>query len=986
MNLLDTWKKILEALKRNIRIVSICILIFWLLIVSININKIINLSDYVEDESSSLVSSGDISEADQGTHILGQFSEDNSSFQVIIHNPNGTILSEEIRSTITLLINNITNNPSIGPYLSSKLPYSSLYDDADNMLRTIFSLQWFATQLSFASIHYIWGGLEYFSGIWIDQYNLTSDIDLATDQTVLYTKNFLNFLLDNYNESRYIGTSYLFLDLFAENFRILANQTIPTDAEEAFSLGESIIDNNHTLFSSFIEDSRYLQLHLSISTDFNSSRWFDNDYIYEKITDYLFDTTDSFSIDFVKEVYSDGDIEGFVRAKNNYMMDILKREIVVPPISLGIVETFLMQYTNYRNESTLIDTTFITFRLAFDHKSIQGKEAYLELIDFIDDLRETYKDFQIYITGINLFIIELSADYLEQTQKTDIIIIITIIIILLLVYRSPILPLIQMFVLAIGFGIARLLFIWVGNMVGGLSSTSLILLSVGVLGATTDYCVFLMGDYLIHIKEGKTKKEALKETLQRTSKSIVISAISLTVGFGSFILSRYSIMTGMGFGGAIGFFTSMVVSLTVVPAILLLIKPEFLTKWKIKMNFLKVKKPKFTVINYVKKAVNHPVKVLSIAVIAALIGTGIFILVPTDYAQISTAPQTYHSRQGIDALNEYMGPEFTSQVIILFQTPENSGFLLENQSLNYQIIDQVLEIVEIIIQEVNFTRVMGVSHPIGESYKISLDNSSFFLAEEIQILMNNFILADVTMGTIILGSGFEEGDKRLDDQIVKTREILSEQKIERGLEEWETYVTGFAPVLYDSKVGITADFVLILVIASVTILILLFIFMKNIFMAIRVLITILISLGISLGVLGGISYLFLGGAIYWIVPLLLYAVLTALGLDFDVLFLGIFNDLNEKEKNTKNNIVNAVDQTMSNISVAGIVMAATYLTLVFTSSTNMQQIGLGLGVGILIDVFVSRLFIVPPAIVLTVKTKILKRNKKEKGESDNEEK
>ncbi|MHA1345547.1 MAG: MMPL family transporter [Candidatus Heimdallarchaeaceae archaeon] len=948
-------------------------------------NKIFNLNDFVADESSSLISSGDIQEADQGADILGQFSEDNSSFQIIIHNPNGTILTEAMRATITGIVNNITSNPKIGPYLSSKLPYSSLFDDADNLLRTIFSLQWFATQLSFSSVHYIWGGIEYFSTLWLDRYNISTDINIATDTTVFLTREYIDTLLNSFNESRYMQNAYDFFDLLVESFKIAANLTLPVTSQDVLNLCKDIVKANNSLFGSYVDDSRYLQLLLSISEDFNETRWDENEYTYQQITKFLFNTTDIFSINFVKEVYANGDIEGFVNAKNKYLMDVLNRDVELPPISLGIVETFLKQYTNYHNESSLVDTTLITFRMSLSHRNEIGKEAYIELLDFMKVLQENYKELELFVTGINLFIIELSLDYIEQLQKTDIIIIVTIIVILVLVYRSPILPLIQLFVLGIAFSISRLIFILVGNMVGGLSSTSLILLSVSVLGATTDYCVFLMGDYLIHIKEGKNRIDALKETLQRTSRSIIISAISLTVGFGSFILSRYSIMTGMGFGGAIGFFTSMIVSLTVVPAILLLINPKYLTKWKLSLK--RIKKPKFSVINGVKKVVKHPGKVLAIAFTLALIGTGVFLLVPTDYAQISTAPQSYQSRQGLDALNHHMGPEFTSQIIILFHTSEGEGFIRDNQSLNYESINIVLELVETVLAEINFSRVVGLSHPIGDPYTMSNENSSYFLTEEIQILMKNFVLSDVEYGTLIIGSNYEEGDRRLDIQIERTREIIIEQKQEKDIEDWDIYLTGFAPILYDSKVGITNDFFLIIVIASITILILLFIFMKNILMAIRVLVTILISLGISLGFLGGVSYFFLGGAIYWIVPLLLYTVLIALGLDFDVLFLGIFNELNKKDKNVNKNIVDAVDQTMNNISVAGIVMAATYFTLVFTSSIHMQQIGLGLGIGILVDVFVSRLFIVPPAIVLTVKTKIFsKRKKKKKMEISKDEK
>ncbi|MCK4972662.1 MAG: hypothetical protein KAS52_05030, partial [Candidatus Heimdallarchaeota archaeon] len=348
-------------------------------------NKIFNLNDFVADESSSLISTGDVQEADQGADILGQFSEDNSSFQIIIHNPNGTILTDEMRTTITSIINNITSNPKIGPYLSSKLPYSSLFDDADNVLRTIFSLQWFATQLSFSSVHYIWGGIDYFSTLWLDRYNISTDVSIATDTTVFLTKNYLDTLLDSYNESRYLQNAYDFFDLLAESFKVSANLTLPTTSQEVLNQCKVIIVANDSLFGSYVDDPRYLQLLLSVSEDFNETRWDESEYTYQQITKFLFNTTDSFSVNFVKEVYADGDIEGFVNAKNKYLMDVLKREVELPPISLGIVETFLKQYTNYKNESSLVDTTLITFRMSLSHRNEIGKEAYIELLDFMID-------------------------------------------------------------------------------------------------------------------------------------------------------------------------------------------------------------------------------------------------------------------------------------------------------------------------------------------------------------------------------------------------------------------------------------------------------------------------------------------------------------------------------------------------------------------------------------------------------------------------
>jgi RND superfamily putative drug exporter len=250
--------------------------------------------------------------------------------------------------------------------------------------------------------------------------------------------------------------------------------------------------------------------------------------------------------------------------------------------------------------------------------------------------------------------------------------------------------------------------------------------------------------------------------------------------------------------------------------------------------------------------------------------------------------------------------------------------------------------------------------------------------------MKSFILPDSSIGFVYLGSQYIEGDDRLGEQISNIRETLQNQLEVKGLTTWKTYTTGVAARIYDTTEGIRGDFNKILIFTSLTITALLILFLRKVLMSFRVLITILISLGLSLGIFAIFNLIFFDGLVYWIVPLMLYAVLTALGLDFDVLFLGVFIDIFRKTNNKEEAIIDAVDQTMSNISVAGIIMAATFLSLIFTSSIHMQQLGLGLGIGILIDVFVSRIFIVPPAIVLTFKQTKRKRENQieEEGEKD----
>lgn len=970
--------KLWEKIWIKPKYIAIGIILFWLLIVSINFTKVINVFDYVSEEGTN-VSTASSTESKIGLDILSGFSEVNSTFQLIIHNPNGSIITDVSKQTITQIINNITYNPKIGPYLSPNSPYSSLFDDADDILRTVFSLQWYATQMAFASIHYIWAGIEYFNSEWIDAYNITEDIQQASIFTEQITTNYVMQLLQNNNESRYSTDAETFINSFTKSFTYHANISLPNTTAEALNISKTIIVSNETLFGSFATDNRQYELLIAISSDFNVSEWNNQDYSFERITKFLFDVNDTSSVEFVKEVFADGNIEGFVRAKNKYLLPILRKETSVPSLSEEIVNAFLMQYTNFQEDLEATDTTIITFNLAMDHITESGKGAYLELIRILPIFKEIFSPIEIYVTGIDYYVIEISLDYENQLHRTDLIVIITIVVILILVYRSPILPLIQIFVLAIAFCVSRTVFIGIGNLVGGLASTSLIILSVSLLGATTNYCVFLMGDYLLNLKKQNQKIPAIRETLKRTARSIMISSISLTVGFGALIFSGFPTATGLGIGGAIGFLTSMIVSLTLIPSILVLINDEILTKWKLDLK--KLKTPRLSINKALRKAVNNPKKILTIAIIIAGVGTGIFFTVPLDYAQITTAPSFYQSRQGIDAINQHMGTEYISQIMIVFQTPETDPFLLENNSLNFEHVNHIVDIVGNATLHANITRIIGLSHPLGQPYSESLQNVSLFLKEEICILMKNFVMVEETVAIVIFGSQFNEGNELLDEQIVTIRESIEEQKERKNLIQWNTYVTGFAPRLYDTKTEITKIFNLIFALTSLAIVVLLFIFLRKFFMSIRVLVTILISLGMSLGLFAIFSLIFFGGFIYWIVPLMLFGVLTALGLDFDVLFLGIFIHINKEREDPKTSIVESVEQTMNNISIAGLIMAATYLSLLFTSSIQMQQLGLGLGIGILIDVFVSRLFIVPPAVIIAFKEKKKTKSTSE-GESD----
>ncbi|HCC36948.1 MAG TPA: hypothetical protein DEQ14_04675, partial [Treponema sp.] len=92
-------------------------------------------------------------------------------------------------------------------------------------------------------------------------------------------------------------------------------------------------------------------------------------------------------------------------------------------------------------------------------------------------------------------------------------------------------------------------------------------------------------DYTIHCMEAFKReyntadnKNFLWRTFISSGKAIIINAISVGAGFAVLLFSRFNMLGDLGLLIAITMFSSALVSLTVLPALLLLIKPKFIYK------------------------------------------------------------------------------------------------------------------------------------------------------------------------------------------------------------------------------------------------------------------------------------------------------------------------------------------------------------------------------------------------------------------------
>ena len=170
-----------------------------------------------------------------------------------------------------------------------------------------------------------------------------------------------------------------------------------------------------------------------------------------------------------------------------------------------------------------------------------------------------------------------------------------------------------------------------------------------------------------------------------------------------------------------------------------------------------------------------------------------------------------------------------------------------------------------------------------------------------------------------------------------------------------TWVLGTGAVLYDISDVVDSEFHWIELGVVILIYILLLFVLGVYFTPIRSLATILMSVLWTLGALHLVFAEMLGVDVIWVVPIVLFVICLGLGMDYDILLTTRIREGKLKGMSNDEAIQNAVSWAGSVITLCGLVMGGTFLTLLTSGSSMLQEVGFALGFAILVDA----LFVVP---------------------------
>ncbi len=178
----------------------------------------------------------------------------------------------------------------------------------------------------------------------------------------------------------------------------------------------------------------------------------------------------------------------------------------------------------------------------------------------------------------------------------------------------------------------------------------------------------------------------------------------------------------------------------------------------------------------------------------------------------------------------------------------------------------------------------------------------------------------------------------------------------------DVYITGAAPFNVNLHDLSQADFWLVATVALIAVLIILIVMLRSLVAPLFLVGSVVLSYAASMGLGVLVWQDFLGHKLDWTVPSIAFVMLVAVGADYNLLLMKRIQE--EAPDGSREGIGRALALTGGVITAAGIIFAASMFAMMTAEAVGLAQTGFVIGMGLLIDTFIVRTFIVPSVGIL----------------------
>src|SRR6059036_2401852 len=482
------------------------------------------------------------------------------------------------------------------------------------------------------------------------------------------------------------------------------------------------------------------------------------------------------------------------------------------------------------------------------------------------------------------------------------------------------------------------------------------------LGVGIDYSLLIVTRFREELNRGLSPVDAAVRTIQTAGSAVVTSGLTVVVGFGALILTPLTETRSVGVGGLIVVAVAVLLATTFLPAALAILGRDIdRPRWLARM-LAWIHTPQGWE-RWARSLGHHPWRViLSGGLVAALLTfplTQIKIGLPAR----NWFPPDAESGQGLAELREMGASGVIQPLRVVVQLPPRES------ALSGRRLPGLKALSDSISRDPRVREVRGVAtlRPGLSTLQLAMFYSD---ADPIRNRYPEFFnaylstdrrttLMDVIAADSVSLTGMMDLARHVRRTIARSTRL-------RGA---EVVVGGFAASSVDLQENLLARFPgIVAMILGVTAIMLLIAF-RSVLVPLKAVVLNCVSVGAAFGLTVlvfqhgyGASLFGLEGpteAIFVVVPVLVFATVFGLSMDYEVFLLTRIKEVFDKTGRNDHATMEGLSTTASTITFAALIMIIVFGSFAFTRVLAVQFIGFGLALAVLLDATLIRMVLVP---------------------------
>ncbi len=554
-----------------------------------------------------------------------------------------------------------------------------------------------------------------------------------------------------------------------------------------------------------------------------------------------------------------------------------------------------------------------------------------------------------------------------------------ILILLLLIFRSLLAPLITLIPAFMAVAISGPLVAEAAHAGLKVSQIAQLMLIVLVLGAGTDYGLFLVFRVRELLRAGEAPREAVQQALIRVGESISFSALTVVAALLSLLAATFQIYSQLGVPLAIGIGVMLLAGLTLLPALLAIFgRAAF---WPSQTRSGAGKTGVWG--RLAARIVKRPAAALITGVVVfGALAVAVTAYKPAGFGGTLSAPGGTDSAAGQTLLAKHFPASSANPTNLIYRLRQPAwddpqtvaaGESVIRQSGQFTGITGPLDPVGgVNLTPAQFTALHAQLSALGPASKLPAIPPAGLKVPESSYQLYRATAPYVSPdGRTIqfetsLTAGNPAGTAAL-NAVPAIRHAAAQAGSAMGAADYG--VGGEAPAFYDISQISDADLLRVIPIAIVVIGVLLALVMRSLVAPLYL----IASVGLSYLAALGLSVLIFielagDGGLTFILPFLMFVFLLALGEDYNIL---VMSRIREEAHHLplREAVSRAVGATGTTVTSAGMVLAGTFAVFAVvggrgSGGSQIRDVGVGLALGVLMDTFVVRTVLVPSTVVL----------------------